>query len=71
MAAVRHLTPELIANPRDPGICDMVAGMLATAPLDADQGGGYDDPLVNRANNAWRLLQVVAASAQARAEGGH
>jgi hypothetical protein len=71
MAAVRHLTPELIANPRDPGICDMVAGMLATAPLDADQGDGYDDPLVNRANNAWRLLQVVAASAQARSEAGH
>lgn len=69
-AAIAQLVPELISNPGDPGVCDMVAGLLDETG-DADRAGGYDDPLINRANSAWRLLGVVAASGHERRERGH
>lgn len=69
--AVAHLVPELIARPGDAGVCDMVAGLLGSEAFDPGQARAYDDPLVNRANSAWRLLEVVAASAHARLERGH
>lgn len=64
-AAVARLVPELISNPGDPGVCDMVAALMDS------EARNYDDPLVNRANNAWRLLGIVAGAARERRERGH